>query len=117
MDGTKFLLMIVLSLFLGGCEDPNRPIAIPLVSPDPLPTDPMSTFCGANCSLCGYSQEKCLNVLQANLGDLCNNDKENCYLKWKQYAHTCKTICTNMQKVDHDIRTTNAMTFFMRKKG
>lgn len=111
----KAQIIALACIILGGCDDPNRPMPIPLVSStSPIPVDPMSTFCGPTCALCGYSQAQCLGVLEANLSDLCDNKTENCYLKWKQYARTCRTICTNMQKVDHDIRTTNAMAFFTK---
>ncbi len=85
-------------LSLGGCSDSSE-VPVPQIRAAPVAPNPISTFCGEDCARCDYNQEKCLRLLAANLRDLCDNTKENCYEKWQQYAQTCKSSCVNMNNV------------------
>ncbi len=56
--------------------------------------NPIGFFCGADCEDCGHDTNRCLEVLKANLKDLCGEASEqDCYGIWTQYAKTCQYLC------------------------
>jgi len=78
--------------------------------------DPITTYCGADCMDCGYSQHTCMKVLQDYFSTLCQNQpapsqeeflqktfsskdlqtihpNQNCFLIWQRYARTCEQLC------------------------
>lgn len=58
--------------------------------------NPIGFFCGADCSDCDHSVDRCLEVLKANLKNLCGESGEqDCYGVWVQYAKTCQYLCSN----------------------
>lgn len=56
--------------------------------------NPIGFFCGADCSDCDHSVDRCLEILKANLGDLCGKSPEkDCYTVWTEYSKTCQYLC------------------------
>jgi hypothetical protein len=115
------LFLVVLgAFFLNACGKKYPAIS----TKPPLTTviqDPVAVFCGADCSGCGFSVEKCLSLVKGNLPTLCQHNnqhskKENCYMVWLKYAKTCRSLCTTSGKASDkalaDEKKLTTMTVF-----
>lgn len=88
----KFL-WVFLVLCLTACDDEQ--IKVPY---EDTPTfnakDPVGVFCRADCSGCDFNADRCKQMVQSNLGSLCDNSIEsNCYTIWVKYSQTCEYLC------------------------
>ena len=101
------LFLVVLgAFFLNACgkKYPSKSVKS---SATTVAKDPVTVFCGVDCSGCGYSVDKCLSLVKGNLPNLCRSNnqsnsvgkKENCYMLWMKYAKTCRSLCAAPRKI------------------
>ncbi len=101
MGNRLYFLIVTLALgafFLNACDTKFKPVPRKSLE-NPSVKDPITIFCGPDCSSCGFSVDKCLSLVKSNLGRLCGRgEKKNCYTLWMQYSKTCHAICSSPDK-------------------